>query len=100
MRTITLRQLSINLFKEIQDTPLEVTRYGKPYIRILHIPSSEERDRAFEKLSKPMEPLKGSFSQEFQLLDPYDPPAKVVIPKTTKGAGVLLDEDIIREPLD
>lgn len=34
MRTITLRQLSEHLFTELKDLPLEVTRYGKPYVII------------------------------------------------------------------
>lgn len=34
MRTITLRQLSEHLFTELKDLPLEVTRYGKPYVVI------------------------------------------------------------------
>jgi hypothetical protein len=29
VRTITVRQLSVNLFKELEDLPVTVTRYGK-----------------------------------------------------------------------
>ena len=32
MRNITIRQFSINLFKELEDLPFMVTRYGKPYV--------------------------------------------------------------------
>ena len=41
MRTITIRQLSINLFKELEDLPVEVTRYGKVYC-VITGPISQE----------------------------------------------------------
>ena len=37
MRTINIRQLSINLFREINELPVLVTRYGKPYLTIRRV---------------------------------------------------------------
>ena len=34
MRSITIKQLDANLFNELKDLPLAVTRYGKPYVVI------------------------------------------------------------------
>lgn len=41
MRTITIRQLSINLFKELENLPVTVTRYGKVYC-VITGPISQE----------------------------------------------------------
>jgi hypothetical protein len=48
MRTITIRQLDQNLFKELEDLPVLVTRYGKPYCQII-VANPEAGIKAYAK---------------------------------------------------
>ena len=49
MRTITIRQLDQNLFKELEDLPVSVTSYGKDYCII----TSDSEPTIKESVSKP-----------------------------------------------
>jgi len=65
MRTITIRQLSINLFKELEDLPFEVTRYGKPFCRVLKMVDEETKAKKLKEFSTPIKLPKDMYKQEY-----------------------------------
>ncbi len=94
MRTITIRQLSRNLYKELEDLPIVVTRLGKEYCVIQECtgPISDVTDKSPSSSSdaslaipKPIKKFKERLDYPQVLKDEYPgTPKKEVLSRTPK----------------
>lgn len=53
MRKVTIRQFHQNMWEEIKDLPLIVTRYGKPYLIVDVVPGGFKPNEISHKLERP-----------------------------------------------